>query len=80
MITLTIKGIPERIYRGLKKRAEAQRRSLNREIILCLERSVEVEPFDPEEWLAKADRMRAKLGLRGLTDAQIRAEKRRGRP
>jgi len=33
-----------------------------------------------EEWLAKADRMRAKLGLRGLTEAQLRAEKRRGRP
>jgi hypothetical protein len=80
MITITIKGIPERIYRGLKKRAEAQRRSLNREIILCLERSFELEAFDPDEWLAKADRIRAKLGLRGVTDSQIRADKRRGRP
>ncbi len=79
-ITLTLKGVPERVHRGLKKRAEAQRRSLNREIILCLDRSVEVEAFDPEEWLAKADRMREKLGLRGLTDAGIRAEKRRRRP
>jgi hypothetical protein len=49
-------GDPDRVYRGLKKRAEAQRRSLNREVILCLERSVELEPFDSEEWLAKADR------------------------
>ena len=79
MTTLTIKGIPDRVYRGLKKRAEAQRRSLNREIILCLERSCDLETFDPDAWLARADRLRDKLGLRGLTDAQFRTEKRRGR-
>jgi hypothetical protein len=79
MTTLTIKGIPDRVYRGLKKRAEAQRRSLNREIILCLERSCDLEPFDPDAWLARADRLRGRLGLRGLTDAQLRTEKRRGR-
>jgi len=80
MMTLTIKGLPDRVYRGLRKRAEAQRRILNREIILCLERSCELEPFNPEDWLAKADRLRRRLGLKGLTDARIRAEKRRGRP
>ncbi len=80
MITLTIKGLPDHVYRGLKKRAEAQRRSLNREIIVCLERSCEIEPFNPDEWLAKADRLRRRLGVPGLTDARIRSAKRRGRP
>jgi hypothetical protein len=80
MTTLTIKGIPERVYRGLKKRAEAQHRSLNREIILCLERSCDLEPFDPEDWLARADRLRAKIGHPGFTEARLRADKRRGRP
>lgn len=80
MMTLTVKGIPDRVYRGLKKRAEAERRSLNREIILCLERSCELEPFDAKEWLKKSDQLRRRLGLKAMTDAQLRAEKRRGRP
>jgi len=79
MATLTIKGLPEHVYRGLKRRAEAQRRSLNREIILCLERSCDLEPFDPKAWMARADRLRTRLALTGLSDAQLRVEKRRGR-
>jgi len=79
MTTLTIKGFPDRLLRGLKRRAKAQRRSLDREIILCLERSCELVPFDPDAWLARADRLRSKVGLRRLTDAQLRAEKSRGR-
>jgi plasmid stability protein len=37
MITLTIKGIPKETHRQLKKRAAANRRSLNGEIIFTLE-------------------------------------------
>jgi plasmid stability protein len=37
MITLTIKGIPKETHRELKKRAAANRRSLNNEIIFTLE-------------------------------------------
>jgi hypothetical protein len=79
MTTLKIQGIPDRVLRELKRRAKARRRSLEREIILCLERSCELVPFDSDAWLARADRLRNKLGLRGLTNAQLRAEKRRGR-
>lgn len=80
MATLTIKGLPDRVYRDLKRRAEEQRRSLNREIILCLERSCEIELFDPKTWLAKLDRLHERYPLKPLTDAEIRSEKRRGRP
>jgi plasmid stability protein len=37
MITITIKGIPKETHRALKKRAAANRRSLNNEIIFTLE-------------------------------------------
>jgi plasmid stability protein len=37
MIALTIKGIPKETHRKLKKRAAANRRSLNNEIIFTLE-------------------------------------------
>jgi plasmid stability protein len=40
MPTLTIKGLPDPLYPRLKQQAEAHRRSLNREIIVCLERAV----------------------------------------
>lgn len=80
MNSITIRGIPERVYRELKRRAESQHRSLNREIILCLERSCVNEAFDPDDWLARADRLRTKIGHPGFTDARLRADKRRGRP
>jgi plasmid stability protein len=37
MITITIKGIPKKTHRELKKRAAAHRRSLNSEVICVLE-------------------------------------------
>ncbi len=40
MPTLTIKGLPDPLYRRLKEQAKAHRRSLNGEIIVCLERAV----------------------------------------
>jgi len=40
MITITIKGIPRDTHRELKKRAVANRRSLNNEVIFVLESSL----------------------------------------
>ena len=37
MPTLTIKGMPDALYRRLKRRAAEHRRSLNGEILYCLE-------------------------------------------
>jgi plasmid stability protein len=37
MATLCIKGIPEHVHLKLKQRALANRRSLNREVVLLLE-------------------------------------------
>ena len=44
MITLTLKGIPRATHRELKKRAVANRRSLNNEIIFTLESLLGVRP------------------------------------
>lgn len=40
MITITLKGIPKDVHRELKKRAVANRRSLNNEVIFALETSL----------------------------------------
>ena len=37
MATMTVKDVPEKLHRRLKARAAAHRRSLNSEVIACLE-------------------------------------------
>lgn len=79
MPTLTIKGLPDPLYRRLKQQAEAHRRSLNGEIIVCLERAVGAGRPDPRSWLAQARAFRDRLQLRPLTDRQLRAARQAGR-
>jgi antitoxin FitA len=80
MPTLTIKGMPDRLYRRLKRRAAANRRSLNSEILMCLEQATARQPADPGALLARADALRARLHVPPLTERTLRAGKRAGRP
>lgn len=80
MPTLTIKGLPDPLYRRLKQRAVAHRRSMNSEILVCLEQAVATEPADPRAVLARADALRQRLRVPRLTDARLRAAKAAGRP
>jgi antitoxin FitA len=86
MPTLTIKNLPDDVYRQLKSRAAANRRSLNSEILTCLEQALMVQHVDTEEArarLARADAVRAGLeraGIQPLTETAIRAAKGAGRP
>lgn len=79
MPTLTIKGLPDAVYQRLKDQAESHRRSLNGEIIVCLEQAVGVAPLDPKVWLAKARAFRQTLKIQPLTDRELRAARRAGR-
>ncbi|MCC6242988.1 MAG: Arc family DNA-binding protein [Gemmatimonadaceae bacterium] len=79
MPTLTIKGLPDPIYERLKAQAEAHRRSLNGEIILCLERAVGAARFDATAWLHEARAFRESLTIEPLTDGDLRAARRAGR-
>jgi antitoxin FitA len=80
MPSLTIKGIPDNLFRRLRRRALAHRRSLNSEIITCLEQAASVPAIDPEAWLSEVDRLRTRLDLSRLTEARIRRAKAGGRP
>ncbi|MBM3288495.1 MAG: Arc family DNA-binding protein [Candidatus Eisenbacteria bacterium] len=80
MPSLTIKGIPDRLLRRLRKQALSHRRSLNSEVLTCLERAVELPSVDPIAWLKEADRLRSRLALRPLSDAALRRARSRGRP
>jgi plasmid stability protein len=80
MPVLTIKGIPEPLYARLKRRAALHRRSLNREIIVCLEQAANLPEVDPQTWLAETDRLRERLTLPPLTERRLHRAKAAGRP
>ena len=79
MASLTLKGIPDDLLTRMRRVAETNRRSLNREVIERLERSLEGRRLDPESLLARADALRARLALSPMDDAVIRQAKRAGR-
>ena len=79
MPTLTIKGLPDVLYRRLKQQAEAHRRSLNDEVIVCLKRALGVREVEPRAWLAKAKRFRERIQARPLNDRQLRVARVKGR-
>jgi plasmid stability protein len=80
MPSVTIKGIPDKLFGRLKRRAVLHRRSLNSEIITCLEQAANAPVVDPKTWLAEVDRLRRRVALSPLTDTAIRQAKAKGRP
>ena len=80
MATLTIKNIPDPLVRRLKSQAALHRRSLNLEVIACLEAAAQAVPVDPEVLLARARAARrTPVGLR-LGDRTLNRLKAYGRP
>jgi plasmid stability protein len=79
MPVLTIKGLPEPLYRRLREQAEAHHRSLNGEIIACLERALGPTRMDPAAWLAEAAAFHERLKLKPLTRRQLAAARKAGR-
>ncbi len=59
--TLTLKNIPNDIYTRLKQSAVAHRRSLNREVLVCLESVVVTKKVSPQQMLAEIQAGRAEL-------------------
>ena len=80
MPTLTIKNIPDDLYVRLKQRAEINRRSLNSEVIVCIERAVRSRRIQPEAYLENARRLRERTAQYPLDDDEFNAAKMAGRP
>jgi len=79
MTTITIKNIPDDLHEALKKKASLQRRSLNNEIIACLEASLRSLPVDVESFLYKTQVLRGQVSGR-LTNRELKTLKDEGRP
>ena len=80
MPALTIKNIPDDLYTRLKEAAQTHRRSLNSEILYCVERTLGSHKIDISDHLAIARTLRAKTAAHPLTDDELNAAKNEGRP
>ena len=80
MATITLKNIPAELHRELKKRAGEHHRSLNREILATLENATtKTHRVDIKALIREARVARAKF-TRQISDGEINAWKRAGRP
>ena len=61
--TLTLKNIPDAIYDRLRASADAHRRSMNSEAIVCLETVLLPRRVNPDEQLSRIRELRASLNF-----------------
>lgn len=78
--TLTLKNIPDELYERLRLAADAHRRSLNSEALVCLETVLAPARMASGERLARARRLRAELAPARFRARDIDALKKQGRP
>lgn len=80
MANLTIKNVPDPLVRRLKVQAARHRRSLNLEVITCLETVTQAVAVDVDTLLARARMIRRTPVRLRLNDPMLKALKARGRP
>jgi plasmid stability protein len=79
LANLTIKNVPAPVVRRLKVRATLHRRSLNLEVIACLEALVRPSPVDPDALLVRVREIRRAPARTRLTDRLLGRLKAAGR-
>lgn len=83
MTSLTIKNIPPIIYERLKQQAENNRRSLNSEVIVILEKALQVvpqrTPAEVEKILEQSRKLREMTAGYVVTEEEINRWKNEGR-
>jgi len=79
MATVTVKNIPDELYGRLKTVAEINRRSINSEIIVCIENAVTSRRINPDEVLENARRLRQLTAGHRIGDEEFNQAKAEGR-
>lgn len=79
MPSLTLKNMPEALLEALRNEAASNRRSLNQEVIVRLERSLETRTVEPEAFIAELRAFRRERGVEPVTEEILR-KAREGRP
>jgi len=80
MPALTIKNIPESLYQQLKIAAELHRRSINSEVIVCLEKTLAACKISPADRLSRIEQLRSRIRTNNITPEDIELAINSGRP
>lgn len=80
MPAITLKNIPINLYNSLKESAKIHHRSINREAIACIEKSVGAEKLEPQNTLDRIKKLQSSVKLPKLTDKILKEAKETGRP
>jgi plasmid stability protein len=75
MATLTIKNIPDALYEQLKQSAARHRRSVNSEVIVCLEKVLGSSSVDPTNFLTSIRALRKNISTVFVTEEDLCAAK-----
>ncbi len=78
MPTFTLKNIPEPLLERLRVAAELHHRSINGEILACLERSLGT-PMQPAEAIERARELRGAFKGRPVTLRELKTAREAGR-
>ena len=79
MAAVTVKNIPDELYERLKSVAEINRRSINSEIIVCIENAVASRRISLGETLENARRLRELTAEHPISDEKFNQAKAEGR-
>lgn len=79
MPTITVKNIPTELYEKLKQAANSSHRSINSEIIACIEWVVCSQQLAPEIVLSNARKLRTRTASFPTTDDEFTRAKDTGR-
>jgi plasmid stability protein len=80
MPSVNVKNLPRDLHRRLKERAKRNRRSLNSEVIACLQEAVMPRRIDPDEAAERIRSLRARFRGPPLADEEIARLRSEGRP
>ena len=79
MATVTVKNIPDELYDRLRSVAEGNRRSINSEIIMCIENTVISRRINLDEVLRNARQLRQLTAEHLISDEEFNRAKTEGR-
>jgi len=79
MPAITLKNIPESLYSLLKTAAKSHHRSMNSEILYCVERTLGTHKINAVEQVKIAQNLRLKTAKLPLTDEALEEIKNEGR-
>jgi antitoxin FitA len=79
MATITVKNVPDDLYIKLKATASFNRRSINNEVIFCIENMIKSRKVNPDDFINQLENFYTNIDIPLLTDKKLKAYKESGR-